>query len=94
MQRADYGLPILGLAAAMVVFMKRKNIRVRREKTDYGKAAAAMAGGCIVKFPERVWEQSEGGWYSRPATPYDWEQRKKLAADLCAVLDQEVTCYS
>lgn len=73
---------------------KRKNVRVRREKTDYGKAAEALAGGCIVKFTERVWEQTEGGWYSRPATPYDWEQRKKLAADLCATLSKEVSCYS
>ena len=41
---------------------------------------------CNIKFPERVWELTENGWTSSPATAYDWESRRKLANELNAVI--------
>jgi len=39
--------------------------------------------GAIVKFPERVWIESEhGGWVTRPATSEDRERRRDLAEQL------------
>ena len=39
-----------------------------------------------IKFPERVWESSEGGWSTRPVTADDLVARKAVAEKLNAVI--------
>ena len=41
---------------------------------------------CNIKFPERVWEPTENGWSSRPATTEDQAVRRELARRLAAVM--------
>lgn len=41
---------------------------------------------CNIKFPERVWELTEGGWSSRPVMPADLIARQDMADSLNAVL--------
>jgi len=41
---------------------------------------------CNIKFPERVWEQTENGWTSRPATADDLKARRAAAESIGAVI--------
>ena len=41
---------------------------------------------CNVKYPERVWELTPGGWSSRPATTADYISREEVALSLHAVV--------
>lgn len=41
---------------------------------------------CNIKFPERVWEPTDNGWTSRPATASDYESRRAVAESLGAVM--------
>ena len=41
---------------------------------------------CNIKFPERVWEPTENGWGSRPATSEDQAARREVADSLGAVI--------
>ena len=41
---------------------------------------------CNVKYPERVWELTPGGWSSRPTTTADHISREEVALSLHAVV--------
>lgn len=41
-----------------------------------------MAADSWLHFPNRVWEQSHRGWYSREVTPADMKRRADLEAEM------------
>ena len=54
-----------------------------RKKQEKPKTALQS---CNIKFPDRVWEQTENGWVSRPATAEDYAIRRDVAKSLAAVI--------